>query len=74
MGKKNRPFYRLAAQDAYAQRDGRAIEYLGTYDPFNEKEPVTIKRERVIYWLEKGAQPTQSVEVLLRKQGIVAHK
>ena len=74
MGKRNRPFYRLAALDAHAQRDGRAIEYLGTYDPFNEKQPVTVDRERVIFWLERGAQPTESVASLLRKQGISAKK
>ena len=74
MGKRNRPFYRIAALDIHSQRDGRALEYLGTYDPFNEKLPVQVKRERIIYWLEHGAQPSDSVAVLLRKQGIFAGK
>jgi len=72
MGKRNRPFYRLAALDARSQRDGRAIEYLGHYDPFNETQPVVIERERIIYWLDKGAKATESVASLLRKQGIFA--
>jgi len=72
MGKKNRPFYRLVAIDARKQRDGRAIEYLGHYDPLKEDDPVTLNRERVIYWLDKGAQPTESVVKLLQRQGIHA--
>ena len=74
MGKRNRPFYRLAAMDIHAQRDGRAIEFLGTYDPFNDKQPVVIDRERTIYWLGKGAQPSDTVAVILRKQGIFTGK
>ena len=74
MGKRNRPFYRLAALDARAQRDGRAIEYLGHYDPFNEKEPVVLNRERIVHWLDHGAQPTHSVARMLQKQGIHAGK
>ena len=74
MGKRNRPFYRLAALDVRAQRDGRAIEYLGHYDPFNEKEPVVLNRERIVHWLDHGAQPTESVARMLQKQGIHAGK
>ena len=70
MGKKHRPFYRLAAIDSRAQRDGRAIEHLGHYDPFNEDNSIVIDRERVVYWLDKGAQPSETVAKLLRKQGI----
>jgi len=74
MGKKNRPFFRIAAQDSRSQRDGRAVEYLGHYDPLKETDNLTVDRERVIYWLDKGAQPTPSVAQLLQKQGIYAGK
>jgi len=70
MGKKNRPFYRLVAIDARSQRDGRAVEYLGHYDPLKEENAVVINRERVVYWLDKGAQPSDTVAKILRKQGI----
>jgi len=74
MGKKNRPFFRIAAQDSHSQRDGRAVEYLGHYDPLKETDNLTIDRERVIHWIDKGAQPTPSVAKLLQKQGIYAGK
>ena len=70
MGKKNRPFYRLVAIDARSQRDGRAVEYLGHYDPLKEENAVVINRERVVYGLDKGAQPSDTVAKILRKQGI----
>lgn len=70
MGKRNRPFYRLIAIDSRKQRDGRAIEYLGHYDPLKETDAVVIDREKVVAWLDKGAQPTQTVANLLRRQGI----
>lgn len=70
MGKTNRPFYRLAAFDAHQQRDGRAIEFLGHYDPLNDKQPLVLNRERIVHWLELGAKPTESVAKLLQKQGI----
>ncbi len=73
-GKRNRPHYRLAAMDARAQRDGRAVEYLGHYDPYKETDALQMNRERVVFWLDKGAQPTESVEKLLRKQGIYVRK
>ena len=74
MGKKNRPFYRLVAIDARSQRDGRAVEYLGHYDPLKEENAVVINRERVVYWLDKGAQPSDTVAKILRKQGIYVGK
>ncbi|MFI4874029.1 MAG: 30S ribosomal protein S16 [Blastopirellula sp. JB062] len=57
--------------DARSPRDGKAIEYLGTYDPFvSEKDArVSLKRERVDYWLGVGAQASPKVAVLLRKYG-----
>lgn len=74
MGKTNRPFYRLVAIDSKKRRDGRAIEYLGHYDPLKDGENFVVDRERVIYWLDNGAQPSESVASLLQRQGIYASK
>ncbi|MBI1246905.1 30S ribosomal protein S16 [bacterium] len=71
MGRAHRPFYRICAMDSRTPRDGKAIEYLGTYDPFvKEKDArVNLKSERVDYWLGVGAQPSPKVAVLIRKYG-----
>ena len=70
-GRKKKRYWRIAAFDSRTRRDGRAIEYLGSYDPHKEKpeEKVQVRRERVEYWLSKGAQPTDTVAQLLRKIG-----
>ncbi len=71
-GRRHRSFFRLNAMDERSPRDGRVIEELGWYDP-QAKEPekqVSLKRERIEEWLKKGAQPTQTVRDLLKKQGI----
>jgi small subunit ribosomal protein S16 len=70
MGKKKRPFYRLVAADSRAPRDGRFIEMLGTYDPLIKPLQVELKEERIIHWLNNGAQPTQTVKSLLRNKGL----
>jgi len=73
LGRKHRPYYRIAAFDARAPRDGKALdEDLGRYDPLepdNDKK-VTLNRERIIAWLDKGAKPTQAVAAILKKNGI----
>lgn len=72
MGRRHCSFYRLSAVDARKPRDGRVVEELGWYDP-NAKEPqkqVSFNRERVEYWLSVGAQPSDTVRNLLKKQGI----
>lgn len=68
------PSYRLAAVDQRATRDGRVIEELGLYDPANKKAElrVSLKKDRIEYWLSQGAQPTDTVQSLLRQQGIGA--
>ncbi len=72
MGKRHYPVYRLCAMDAREERDGRSLEDLGHYDPHKEKdeEKLVMNRERVEYWLSKGAQPTKKVAVLLKKAGV----
>jgi len=71
-GRRNRPFYRIVAIDSRFRRDGRAIEELGYYDPLekDESKQVKINAERVQYWLSVGAQPSETVESLLRRCGV----
>ncbi|MDP9442580.1 MAG: 30S ribosomal protein S16 [Actinomycetota bacterium] len=69
MGKTKQPTYRLVAADARSPRDGRFIEIVGTYAPRNEPSAVTIDNEKVLKWLQQGAQPTERVEKLLRLSG-----
>ncbi len=71
-GRRHRPFYRLTAMDKRQARDGRAIEELGCYDPLarDVAKQVTLKRERIEYWLSVGAQPSETVRDLLKKNGI----
>lgn len=70
-GRKHRPFYRICAMDARSPRDGKVLEELGTYDPMvkDTDARVTLKGERVEYWLSVGAQPTEKVAVLIKKYG-----
>ena len=71
MGRTHRPFFRICAMDARSPRDGRVIENLGTYDPSVPETDarVTLKSERVDYWIGVGAQPTEKVAVLIKKYG-----
>ena len=66
-GSKKRPYYRIVAANAEARRDGRYLEAVGTYEPILDPPSVTLKRERVTYWLDQGAQPTPTVQNILRK-------
>ncbi len=74
MGAKKKPFYRVVVADQRSPRDGRFIETIGTYDPLPDPPAFQIKRERAIYWLSVGAQPTDAVARLLRKMGIIDEK
>ncbi|RMG99765.1 MAG: 30S ribosomal protein S16 [Deltaproteobacteria bacterium] len=66
-GAKKRPFYRIVAADARAPRDGRFIERIGVYDPTRDPSYVELKADRVEYWLGVGAQPTRTVERLIKR-------
>ncbi len=70
MGRTHRSFFRLSAMDSRRPRDGRVIENLGWYDPCakNPDEEVSLKRERIEYWLSVGAQPSDTVRDLLKKK------
>jgi small subunit ribosomal protein S16 len=68
-GAKKRPFYRIVVADERYPRDGRFLETVGTYNPMVEPTQVTMKKERIEYWLGEGAIPTKTVDSLIRKQG-----
>ena len=69
MGKKKRPFYRIVAADSRRSRDGRFLELLGTYDPIVRPAVVAVKEERLAYWLNSGAEPSDTVSSLLTQIG-----
>jgi len=71
MGAKKAPFYRVVVADSRYPRDGRFIEELGYYDPTKEPSVVKIDSEKVKEWIGKGAQPTDTVKTLLKKNNIV---
>lgn len=70
-GRKKRPYYHIVAADSRAPRDGRIIEDLGRYNPLTQPETVKISTERVIYWLKNGAQPSDTVRSILKREGIL---
>ena len=72
MGRNHRSFFRLCAVDSRKPRDGRVVEELGWLDsqPKNANEKASLKRERIEYWLSVGAEPTDTVRNLLKKNGI----
>ena len=72
MGSKQRPFYRIVVADSRSPRDGRFIEVVGTYNPIDKKNEVTLDEEKVMTWLTKGAQPTDTVKSILAKSGVIA--
>ncbi len=69
-GKKKQPFYRVVVADARSPRDGRYIDDLGYYQPLHDPSTVHIDRERALYWLRNGVEPTNAVVNLLRIEGI----
>ncbi len=73
IGRRNRPFYRLVIMDARNRRDGAAIEEVGWYNPTAKDEMYSLKEDRILHWLEEGAQPTDTAHDILRTAGL-AHK
>ena len=69
-GRRNRPFYRVVAADSRAPRDGKFLEILGYYDPLKEPFEFKVDEKKVKKWLERGAEPTETVRALLRRIGI----
>ena len=71
MGAKKAPFYRVVVADSRFPRDGRFIEEIGTYDPTKDPAIVNIDGEKAKKWIANGAQPTDTVKALLKKNGVL---
>ena len=71
MGAKKAPFYRIVVADSRSPRDGRFIEEIGTYNPRLEPSEVKVDADKVREWIKNGAQPTETVKSLLKKEGIL---
>jgi small subunit ribosomal protein S16 len=70
MGAKKKPFYRIVVSDQRSARDGRFIETIGTYNPLTEPPTIELKADRAVHWLSHGAQASDAVAQLLKRQGI----
>ncbi len=70
VGTKKKPFYRVVAIDSKNKRDGRVIEFIGRYQPIVKDKQFAVDEEKVLKWLGQGAQPTDTVQQLLKKEGI----
>jgi len=70
MGAKKRPFYRLIAANSESPRDGKFLDILGYYNPMKEPPEIRINKEKVQYWLERGAILTEAARNLLKKEGL----
>ncbi|HAZ36621.1 MAG TPA: 30S ribosomal protein S16 [Clostridiaceae bacterium] len=71
MGAKKAPFYRFVVADSRSPRDGKFIEELGYYNPNTEPSEIKVDAEKVKAWIANGAQPSDTVKVLLKKAGIM---
>jgi small subunit ribosomal protein S16 len=71
MGQKKAPFYRIVVADSRSPRDGRFIEQIGYYNPMTDPAEVVIDAEKATKWIQNGAQPTDTVRDLLKKQNII---
>ncbi|HDQ41501.1 MAG TPA: 30S ribosomal protein S16 [Desulfonatronum sp.] len=67
MGSKKKPFYRVVAMNSESRRDGRALDYLGYYNPMKKPAEIKIDMDKVQEWMAKGAKPTDMVKSLLIK-------
>lgn len=74
MGKKKQPIYKLVAADSRSPRDGKFLEAVGFYNPLTNPHTLDLKEDRIMYWLNVGAQPTHTVNSLLRQKGITLKK
>jgi small subunit ribosomal protein S16 len=72
VGARNNPIWRVVATDQRSPRDGRFIEVLGHYNPQTEPSTIELDEEKVRTWIQKGAQPTQTVKKLMKAKGIAA--
>lgn len=73
-GRRKAPFYHIVIADARAPRDGKYIEKLGTYNPMTKPATIELDTETAFAWMEKGAQPTETVRSILRFKGVMYKK
>ena len=71
MGAKKAPFYRVVVADSRYPRDGRFIEEIGTYNPLTDPAEIKIDAEKASKWIANGAQPTDTVKVMLKKINVI---
>ena len=71
IGAKKQPFYRVIVADSRSPRNGRFIEEIGHYNPLTEPAEIVIDAEKAQNWIKNGAQPTETVKALLKKQNII---
>ncbi len=69
-GTHKAPYYRIVAADSRMPRDGRFLEILGTYDPLQNPAVIQFDEEKVISWLKKGATPSDTAKLLMKKSGL----
>jgi small subunit ribosomal protein S16 len=74
MGAKHQPSYRIVIADSRSPRDGRYIDQVGFYDPLTQPATIRIDKEKAEKWLRQGAQPTETVAILLKKHEIIAEQ
>jgi len=74
IGKKKQPMYKVVAADSRSPRDGKFLEAIGIYNPLTDPLTLDIKEDRAMYWLNVGAQPTDTVKSLLSQKGIILKK
>ena len=72
-GAKKRPYYRIVVADSESPRDGRYLEAVGSYNPLQDPAEVTLKTDRVKYWIDQGALPSDTVKSILKKEGLFAN-
>ena len=70
VGKKGQPSYRIVVADSRAPRDGAYVEWIGQYDPLFDPPKVSLKEDKAVHWLRKGAQPSEAVQRIFRWNGI----
>jgi len=74
MGKKKQPIYKMVAADSRSPRNGKFLEAVGFYNPLTNPHTLELKEDRVMYWLNVGAEPTHTVKSLLRQKGLTLRK
>jgi small subunit ribosomal protein S16 len=71
VGAKKKPSYRIVVADSRAPRDGAIVEQVGHYDPMTNPPTITMDEEKVVKWISNGAQPSEPVEGMLKRMGIL---